>query len=866
MFWCSNNDSVSDCINLHDLLNSFNENEDYITIENNSSMTFDISNLEDDGFKVMKAAISFGDGIRKVYSAPIKRNVSSLINTQQTEWRVITHNFSFSKRYEYADDIQVKNLPKIEILLFYPTGKIESVNIPFRVSYKSLLEMNSQYDVLSANLTNQNTNSFVLQKVSDESKLIVSSKDWRKIYSDDKEREIISNPFERVNNRRGFYYNDDENVWNYKTIPNIGEDNLSYDGNVISFSIKELNVIPSKITIFYNNVATGGDFYSSAWIGSQISGETLSFIPSSGGVPSDKGVIEYYFVVEGENDITSTSEKKYFNYNDYESEDEISCTASYLSINNHHYGIRFSADIPDSIKNFLIDNSLKVEVVNQRDGVEIGDEIPFFFVDDSNTDVEIFYKYKFEGNTRYKISYKLKGIVSHETHIDKGVERNAYNQNNTLSVSVLNDGPCESFSININAALDTPDRFIAYLYHEDSEQPFLFSRTTESNQQTMTFDGLLLPDGQYSILVEGPMLSESSRYAGETAKGHLDELLDFSFTLDEKSVIGYGDYATFNLINGQRGIRYKRRVFVKQSNQKTKSYTLSGTLFDEDFFSTDLVEGPVDIDMRYEEGDDTWTVNVIEYAKNDLYNREITSIVDEDVSFSNADFRFVDDDIQKRLSDENFDLDPLISKASGVLYDENNKAYSLQEIRDASVHKLPCSQMGSSLVSERQQTIFVSKNGAQTILKTFKDSNEKFYKRYFIYPEKYELSNVVDLEDSSINSVNLLSKNIEYISPESTAAKSIQLKLNENIDIDDEYIAELHLNVENTITNEIIFDKNVFDDDFQTYCDINPSIDGNYVATASYKSMSYKGGTIKSSLTVVVLNGNIIEDESNSTE
>jgi hypothetical protein len=82
-----------------------------------------------------------------------------------------------------TDNIQA--LPKIVISLYNTFNDKVVIYIPYKLVYKSFYDLGIEYDMMSANVTNDNRSSFVLNNKVDDKIIIVSVRNWKKIYGDD---------------------------------------------------------------------------------------------------------------------------------------------------------------------------------------------------------------------------------------------------------------------------------------------------------------------------------------------------------------------------------------------------------------------------------------------------------------------------------------------------------------------------------------------------------------------------------------------------------------------------------------------------------------------------------------------------------
>ena len=114
----------------------------------------------------LKIIIDWGDGNIETVS-PYYHVAESSINAKYQEWSSISHLYSLH-------DENIK--PSLKIEVFNSLKDCATIIIPITIQYQSLLESGAKFVLVSANITNDNQVSYVLNNTADKSSFVVSSK------------------------------------------------------------------------------------------------------------------------------------------------------------------------------------------------------------------------------------------------------------------------------------------------------------------------------------------------------------------------------------------------------------------------------------------------------------------------------------------------------------------------------------------------------------------------------------------------------------------------------------------------------------------------------------------------------------------
>ena len=195
-----------------------------------------------------KIIIDWGDGTKTKLNRPINHTISTISNLKEDDWKKASHTFNIDKRNIYlTDDSQF--LPKITIKIYSTFNDVVNIIIPYKIVYKSLYDLGTGFELLQANISNNNLTQFVMKEGVNDSITIVSTKDWKKIYGDVQDIAYIQD------NRISIDYSDeyvniDNIVWDWASVPYVIIDSLIPDSNnnTITGHFVEKNIVVDSWT------------------------------------------------------------------------------------------------------------------------------------------------------------------------------------------------------------------------------------------------------------------------------------------------------------------------------------------------------------------------------------------------------------------------------------------------------------------------------------------------------------------------------------------------------------------------------------------------------------------------------------------
>lgn len=204
--------------------------KDVIEIFNNERLRFNFSNLDFrcsnpsvENQELTKIVIDWGDGSVDRLSKSLMNKSSSIGTYDPISWKQATHLYNVDKRYEYdiADQENlIAVLPKIVITLINTYNDRVVIYIPYKIVYKSLYDIGSHFSLLEANVTNSNLTSYVLKEHKDDTIIITSTRDWKKIYGNSSQ--IVTIKDDNIStNFSDQFVNEDSIVWDWKSVPEV---------------------------------------------------------------------------------------------------------------------------------------------------------------------------------------------------------------------------------------------------------------------------------------------------------------------------------------------------------------------------------------------------------------------------------------------------------------------------------------------------------------------------------------------------------------------------------------------------------------------------------------------------------------------
>lgn len=253
----SNNNIVNDIIEI------CNNEEFNIDL---TSCTFKSNHEGVDNVELNKVIIDWGDGETTKLIRPIHHTLSTISNVKENSWKRATHVFNVNKRNVYFTN-NVEFLPKIQLKLYSTFNDVVTILIPYKIVYKSLYDLGSNFELLQANVANNNLTQFVLKEGVNDSITIVSAKDWKKIYGNLNDINYIED------NKISIDYSDeyidyDNIVWEWDSVPRVNIYGISVDTNnkSVTCNFSEKNVIIDDWTPYCERLLDDGDVPASSYI------------------------------------------------------------------------------------------------------------------------------------------------------------------------------------------------------------------------------------------------------------------------------------------------------------------------------------------------------------------------------------------------------------------------------------------------------------------------------------------------------------------------------------------------------------------------------------------------------------------------
>lgn len=152
---------------------------EHIAIYNNDTISLNLKDLfllqsfeisNPDAVSIIKIVIEWGDNNKSVL-APVVFTKQSTIGTVANDWKKISHEYHFKEQIESTE---------LTITVYNTLNDCLIIRIPIDIQYKSILEYNKLFELISANITNDNKVSYVINDAQENQMIVVQSvvEDW----------------------------------------------------------------------------------------------------------------------------------------------------------------------------------------------------------------------------------------------------------------------------------------------------------------------------------------------------------------------------------------------------------------------------------------------------------------------------------------------------------------------------------------------------------------------------------------------------------------------------------------------------------------------------------------------------------------
>lgn len=119
----------------------------------------DVSIQNKDNVELSKALIDFGDSSLPTISCNnISKSLSTIIKAPKP-WKKISHKIVLQTGHDYVNE----NKFELNISFFALSGHVYKVKIPYVLLFKGLQVVGTEFDLLAANIRNDNRISYVLK-------------------------------------------------------------------------------------------------------------------------------------------------------------------------------------------------------------------------------------------------------------------------------------------------------------------------------------------------------------------------------------------------------------------------------------------------------------------------------------------------------------------------------------------------------------------------------------------------------------------------------------------------------------------------------------------------------------------------------
>lgn len=150
-----------------------------IAIYNNDTIILDLQKLSvigsfevvnPDAISLIKIVVDWGDG-NKTSASPAVFAKQSTIGTKSNDWRLVSHTYHLKEEIDSTEII---------ITVYNTLNDCLTIKIPVQIQYKSILEYGTSFELISANLTNDNKVSYVINDTKEAQMIVAQSvvEDW----------------------------------------------------------------------------------------------------------------------------------------------------------------------------------------------------------------------------------------------------------------------------------------------------------------------------------------------------------------------------------------------------------------------------------------------------------------------------------------------------------------------------------------------------------------------------------------------------------------------------------------------------------------------------------------------------------------
>ena len=201
-----------------------------IEIFNKDEIEFDFTNvvfecsdpdLKGRNIAINKIHIDYGDGSSETLHEVLKVKSKFLGNFVEKNWKTVHHTFFTEQKHIYQENLIIANYPKINITFFNQFNDRYHFSIPYKILYKSFYDDGTSFNLMDANINNNNISSFTLREKKNNALIVVSAKNYTTGET------YFSNPSFIIDESDDYFVDDDTLTWNWSTLPEIYIDELN---------------------------------------------------------------------------------------------------------------------------------------------------------------------------------------------------------------------------------------------------------------------------------------------------------------------------------------------------------------------------------------------------------------------------------------------------------------------------------------------------------------------------------------------------------------------------------------------------------------------------------------------------------------
>lgn len=608
------NKKIYDTYKISELFNTNTTlTKDVIEICNNEDFIIDLtqctfkSNMNGvENVELNKVIINWGDGEVTKLIRPINHSVSTISNVKENSWKKTSHKFNVDKRNVYLTD-NVTFLDKIKIKLYSTFNDVVTILIPYKIVYKSLYDLGTNFELLQANVANNNLTQFVLKEGVNDSITIVSAKDWKKIYGDSNEINYIND------NKISVDYSDeyidyDKIVWDWNAVPYVELYNIDVDksNKIISCYFNQKNVILDDWTPNCEKILDDGNIsydkdsnenvkennYFECKFKDSLDNSLFRIYLDVVGINGVKGKSDYFYAASSSNFANTIT---YLKASSIPSEDDKLYNFN-LSLNVQWKHLETAKMILTPIRWAASSSIYSSDVIDI--GLTTTDNFSSSEYEDSDVSYSFEYNITNDGiiidpyslpNGKYQISYYIKDLLGNvKREVDGGAtEHVVYINSDSIPAPVFSDFSTTNELIDIKwqVTSNKQDKTVLKIVKDnkiianikepyDSNKNIVHSLKGNIHEYCYTIDGNTIPDGTYHIYAGNCI--DMNNFVGCRQKAEYKEI-SYTYPSPKINISSINVYPKWNATT--KTWNPYLQLYIEDSGRPLKNVTLQYGVF-----------------------------------------------------------------------------------------------------------------------------------------------------------------------------------------------------------------------------------------------------------------------------------------------